>query len=469
MSNATLTPAAKLQDVKYPSLNPIRMPEAVRHVLSSGMVVYLLRDDRLPLVDWELIAGAGSVWDPKGKQGVAELGGEVMRIGGTKEYPGGEMDDFLEGLAAKIEFDTNRTYTSVSGTSLSDQFDKVFGVFLDLLADPLFPEEKLQLEKMQHLSAIARRNDEPFEIARREMRKLIYGRHSVYSQFADPADVAAIDLAALRAWHQETFWPGNFILGIWGDFNEAAVLALLEDLTSTWPVPTGKKPVRPELDPELPGGTYLVSQPHLNQSTILMGHLGGMRDDPDFFALAVLNRVLSEGFTSRLFSNVRSAKGLAYSVFGQWAALFDYPGFFYAGCMTQTARTTEAIQAILFEIERLQTEQITDQELFIARESYFNSFVFNFEDTSKIVGRLLIFEYAGYPIDFLEKAKAAVDKVTAADVQRVAQTHLRVKDLKIVIVGEIKPDDPQLAPFFPVQEIDITIPELPLAIADDAE
>jgi zinc protease len=455
MSNST----ASLADLKFPPLNPIRMPEAVRHVLKCGMVVYLLRDSRLPLVDWELLAGAGSIWDPKDKHGLAELGAEVMRIGGTEEYPANAIDDFLEGNAAKIEFETNRTYTAVTGTALSEQFGKVFGVFMDLLANPLFPQDKLEFEKVQHLSAIARRNDEPFEIARREMRKLIYDAASPYAAFSDPADIEAIELDDLRAWHQATFWPGNFILGVWGDFEEAPLLAILEELTASWPVPAGEKPVRPALAPEGPGGAYLVTQSHLNQSTILMGHRGGMRNDPDFFALAVLNRVLSEGFTSRLFSNVRSAKGLAYSVFGQWAALFDYPGFFYAGCVTQTTRTAEAIQAILFEIERLQKEEISKDELFTARESYFNSFVFNFEDTSKIVGRLLIFEYAGYPIDFLEHAKESVEKVTIADVRRVAETHLRLPDLKIVIVGEVKADDPQLKPFLPVRELDITIPD----------
>lgn len=452
-------PAARLDELQFPSLNPIRMPEAERHVLPGGMIVYLLQDHRLPLVDWEMLVGTGSVWDPAGKQGLAELAAETMRTGGTAEFPGSAIDDLLEGLAGKIEFDTNRTYLSASGASLSEQFDRIFSVFMDVLAEPLFPEDKLALEKMQHLSAIARRNDEPFEIARREMRKLIYGLESAYSAFPQPSDIQAIGLEDLRNWHRAAFWPGNFILGVWGDFDKDALLHKLELLVENWPVPAGPKPVRPELATEGPGGTSLVSLPHLNQSTILMGHRGGIRRDPDFFALAVLNRVLSEGFTSRLFSNVRSAKGLAYSVFGQWAALFDYPGFFYAGCMTQTARTAEAIQAILHEIRRLQEEPIREEELFIARESYFNSFVFNYEDTSKIIGRLLIFEYAGYPIDFLEHAKEAVDRVSIADVQRVAQTHLRLDDLKIVIIGEIKADDPQLAPFAPIHELDISIPD----------
>jgi predicted Zn-dependent peptidase len=167
---------------------------------------------------------------------------------------------------------------------------------------------------------------------------------------------------------------------------------------------------------------------------------------------------LGGGFTGRLFKNVRSREGLAYSVFGAYSANFEYPGEFYVGCQTKSGSTVYAIQAMLKEVQKMQEAEVTDEELALAKDSFLNSFVFNFDTKAEIVNRLVTYEYYGYPSDFLQKTKESVEKVTKADVLRVARKHLKPDTVQILAVGRPQDFDQPLSTFGPVNEIDITIP-----------
>jgi predicted Zn-dependent peptidase len=174
-----------------------------------------------------------------------------------------------------------------------------------------------------------------------------------------------------------------------------------------------------------------------------------------------MNKILGGGFTGRLFKNVRSREGLAYSVFGSYSANYDYPGEFYVGCMTKSESTVYAIRAMLKEVEKIKEAEVTDEELALAKESFLNSFVFNFDTKGEIVRRRMIYEYFGYPEDFLMKTKENVEKVTKADVLRVAKKHLKPDTVQILVVGRPEEFDQPLSTLGEVNEIDITIPPPP--------
>ncbi|MCC5625088.1 pitrilysin family protein, partial [Nostoc sp. CHAB 5715] len=200
------------------------------------------------------------------------------------------------------------------------------------------------------------------------------------------------------------------------------------------------------------------NQPQLTQSSVLLGHLGGRFDNPDYPALDVLNGVLS-GFGGRLFNEVRSRQGLAYSVYGEWSPRFDYPGMFIAGGQTRSDATVQFVKALQDEIKRIQSQRVTAKELAFAKESTLNSFVFNFQDPSQTLSRLMRYEYYGYPADFLFRYQKAVAATTAADVQRVAREYLKPEKIVTLVVGNqtaIQPPLTQLAA--KVTPIDITIP-----------
>jgi zinc protease len=163
--------------------------------------------------------------------------------------------------------------------------------------------------------------------------------------------------------------------------------------------------------------------------------LGGQFNSPDYPALDVLNGVLN-GFGGRLFNSVRSRQGLAYSVYGSWSPRYDYPGVFFAGGQTRSEATVPFIKGIQTEIEKLKSELVTPAELAYAKDSVLNSFVFNFENPSQTLSRLMRYEYYGYPADFLFRYQKAVEATTAADVQRVAQTYLKPENLVTLVVWQ---------------------------------
>jgi zinc protease len=185
--------------------------------------------------------------------------------------------------------------------------------------------------------------------------------------------------------------------------------------------------------------------------------LGGVVNNPDYPALSVMNEVLSS-FGGRLFNEIRSRQGLAYSVYASWSPQFDFPGVFVAGGETRSAATVGFVKSMKQEIERIRTQPITTEELQIAKESAANSFIFNFQDPSQTLSRLMRYEYFGYPADFIFKYQKAVESTTIKDVQRVAQQYLQPDKLVTVIVGNQKAIKPAITDLGKIQPIDVTIP-----------
>jgi zinc protease len=324
---------------------------------------------------------------------------------------------------------------------------------------PAFREDKIQLAKMQHFSAISRRNDSVGSIANREFDKLIYGPDSVYARHTEYATIANISRDDLIAFHKRFFGPNNMMLAVWGDFDTKQMIEKIERAFEGWPKVDLQLPETPKVQYEFRKTVNVVRKDDVNQSNIYLGHIGGLRSDPDYFALIVMNRILGSGFTGRLFKNVRSREGLAYSVFGNYSANYNFPGEFYVGCQTKSESTIKAIRAMLREVEKIKESEVTDEELALAKDSFLNSFVFNFDTAGEVVNRLMIYEYFGYPADFLMKIKQNVEKVTREDVLRVARAHLKPDQVQILAVGRPDDFDEPLSTLGSVNEIDVTIPQ----------
>jgi zinc protease len=425
------------------------------------MQLFVLEDHELPLIRISARIRVGSVYEPPDKIGLAAITGTVMRTGGTKNKTGDEIDEQLEAIAASVETSIGLNSGSASMSVLKEDIDTGLAILADVLMNPAFAEDKIMLAKITHRSAIARRNDAPASIASREFRKLIYGPQSPYARHTEYATIDNITRDDLIAFHENYFAPSSIMLGVCGDFRTKDIVAKIENAFKQWKKPEVVVAPVPEVRYTYPTTANLVQKDDINQSNIYLGHIGGLMSDPDYFALVVMNRILGSGFTSRLFKNVRSREGLAYSVFGNYSADFDHPGLFYVGCQTKSEATAKAIRAMTDEVRKMTQAEVTDEELQIAKESYLNSFVFNFESKSEIVGRLMTYAYFGYAPDFLEQTKAKIEQVTKADVLRVAKKHLVHDKLQILAVGRSKDFDEPLSVFGSVNEIDITIPPPP--------
>ncbi|MEA5578149.1 pitrilysin family protein [Anabaena sp. UHCC 0451] len=454
------TAAAKhYTDLQFTPVSEIKLPKYERFVLDNGLVVYLMEDHELPLVSGTTLVKTGSRWEAGEQSGLADVVGSLMRTGGTLKHSADQLNEILEQKAASVETDIAEAAGSASFDSLTEDLETVFGLFAEVLREPAFAQEKLDLIKTQAKGGIARRNDDPSSIASREFRKLIYGQDSPYARTVEYATLDKINREDVQKFYEQYFHPNNMILGIVGDFNPQKMRSLIQTKLGDWkPNPKIAKTQLPEVSPANLGGVFFVNQPQLTQSNILMGHLGGKFDNPDYAALDVMNGVLN-GFGGRLFNEVRSRQGLAYSVYGSWSPRFDYPGMFIAGGQTRSDATVQFVNALQTEIKRIQNQRVTAKELNYAKESTLNSFVFNFQDPSQTLSRLMRYEYYGYPADFLFRYQKAVTATTAADVQRVAKKYLKPENLVTLVVGNqtaIKPPLTQLAAT--VTPIDVTIP-----------
>jgi zinc protease len=450
--------APDYKKLEYPKLHDIVIPQVAHVTLPNGMRLLLLEDHELPLISISARIRVGSMYEPADKVGLADITGEVMRTGGTHTKTGDELDDQLEQIAASVEtgIGLNVGYASVS--VLKENIDTGLSVLADVLMNPEFREDKIELAKMQHRSAIARRNDSPGRIAGREFSKLIYGPNSVYARHTEYSSINHITRDDLIAFHKRFFGPNNTMMAVWGDFDTKAMQEKIEKAFENWTKIDMNLPPVPKVDYGWKATVNLVTRPNLNQSNIYLGHIGGLMSDPDYFALSVMNQILGGGFTGRLFKNVRSRQGLAYSVSGGYGSNYDYLGNFAIGCQTKSENTVHAIRAMIDEAKKITQAEVTEEELALAKDSFLNSFVFNFEDKGQIVTRMLTYEYYGYPADFLQTIKTNVEKVTKADVLRVAQAHLRPDTLQILVVGRPDNFDEPLTTLGTVNEVSIAIP-----------
>ena len=452
--------ATSWQKVAIPPLPAFKPREPKRIELSNGMVIFLQEDHELPLIDGSARIRGGSVNEPANKSGLMDIYGEVWRTGGTKTQTGDQLDDFLEVRAAKVETGSSSDSTSINFSCLKADLDDVFKAFVDVLQNPEFRAEKLDIAQKEEGDAISRRNDQVGEIASRETIKLAYGADNPYARVPEYSTVANITRQDLIDWHHKYVHPNNIILGISGDFDSAAMEARLRKAFDAWP----KGPATPKNDihytPPKPG-YYLIPKDDVNQSTIHMVALGITRDNPDYYAINVFNEAFGGGFSSRLFNDIRTKRGLAYGVGGGIGANFGHPGILQVSIGTKSGSTIEAIQAAGQDIDDLAKQPITDEEIQRAKDAILNAFIFRLDSPDKILGERMTYEYYGYPPDWLDKYQAEIKKVTAADVNRVATKYMHKDQLAVLVVGNTKEFDKPLSSLGAVKEIDITIPAPP--------
>jgi predicted Zn-dependent peptidase len=412
-------------------------PKAERVALDNGMVLYLLEDHELPRVQIQAMIRTGSVYEPSDKIGLAGLTGTVMRTGGTSAMSGDALDDELEFMAAEMGSSIGSDAGFASLDVLAKDLDRGLVLFSDMLMHPAFPQDKLDLAKQQALEAIRRRNDNPAGIAGRLFLKRVYGEDHPLARESTPETIRRITRDDLIAFHAHDYHPNAVILSLSGDFGKKEMIEKVRRAFAGWPQGPIDRPALPPVRDAFKPSVNLVEK-DISQTHLRIGHLGIRQDDPDYFAVALLDDILGGGFRSRLFKKVRTEEGLAYSVGSTFTPGNLERGLFVAYGQTKAESTLRAITAIEREIQRIRTEPVTQEELRLAKDSFLNSFVFSFSNPAMIVGRQASLEYYGLPADFLERFRDGVIRVTPEEILSVAQRHLRPDALIVLAVG--RPD-----------------------------
>jgi zinc protease len=447
------------ESIPVPPLPPFHPVQPRRIELKNGAVLLLVEDHELPFINGFIDIHGGERDVPAAKAGLIDLYGEAWRTSGTASKNGDALDDLLEAKAAKIETGGDIDSTSISWSCLKKDEPEVFTLMLDLLEHPAFAADKLALAQQQEIAGIVRRNDSAAGIAGREAEKLVYGKTSPYARQPEVASVMGITLDDLKKWHAQSVVPNRMIIGVSGDFDAAAMEATLRQAFE--PLVRGTDAPKPDehfVEPK--PGLFLVDKSDIDQSDVYIVGLGIRRDDPDYYALSVMNEIFGGGFGSRLFQDVRTRLGLAYSVTGSVGSSYDHPGLFHVVASTKSESTTAATEEMLKDIAELKTRPFTEDELRMAKDQLLNSFVFNYDTKDKVLSAAARLEFYGYPADFLNRFRTGVEKVTVADLERVAKTRVDASNLDVLIVGNRAEFGRSLSELKlgPPQPVDITIP-----------
>ncbi|MEX2260365.1 MAG: pitrilysin family protein [Bryobacteraceae bacterium] len=448
------------KDLKFPPLRQAPLPNVERFQLSNGMRVFLLENHELPLVSGFALVRTGNLFDPPDKVGLATMTGMVLRTGGSQSRTGDQIDEQLENIAASVESQIDETSGQVSFSALKESVDEVLATFHELMTAPAFRQDKVDLARSQFRSAISRRNDNPSSISSREFAEIVYGGDNPYGWSMEYEHIDRIQRDDLVAFYNRHFFPSNIMLAVTGDFSAPEMRARIEKLFGSWNAQQPPVPPFPPVKAAPSPGIFVAEKPDVNQTFFEMGHLGGVLKDKDYPALEVMADILGGGFRSRLFAKVRTQLGYAYSVSADWAANYGHPGLFRIQGSTRTDATTETLRVIREEVERLRTTPVSQQEMEGAKQSVLNSFVFRFDTPAKTLNRMVIYEYYGYPQDFIFEYQKGIESVTVADVLRVAKQHVRPAEFSIVVVGKPKEFKQPLGSLgLPVKPLDLTIPE----------
>ena len=448
--------------LKYPPLRQVQTPEPMRFQLANGMIVYLLEDHALPLIEGSVLVRTGSQFEPADKIGLASMTGEVMRTGGTNTKTGDELDEMLEKVGAFVETYIGTTSGGARLSVLKEDIDMGLSVLADVLKNPAFRDDKVELAKIAARSAVSRRNDQVGSIAAREFQRLIYGPNDPYGRITEYETIENIEKKDLVEFHKAFFAPNNVMIALWGDFNATEMKAKIENIFGSWErreVSIPKVP-QPVLAPKRT--LNFISKNDVNQSTLYLGHLGGILRDPESGSLNVADLAFGGAQASRLFKRVRSEQGLAYSVWSNWGEGYNRPGVFQMSGSTKSGSTVKMVRSMMNEFETFIKNGITEEELKYAKDSYLNSYVFRFDTKGKIINELMTLEYSGYPKDFIQQQQKDIQSATKQSVDEAVKKRWKPEALTLLIVGKaVDFDEPVDTLGMEIHIVDITIPAPP--------
>ncbi len=406
-----------------------------RVVLPNGMILFLREDHALPRITVDAIIRTGILYEKKEEHGLAALTGTLLRTGGTESMPPEEVNRRLEYMGVEIETSIGMENGSASLDVLSRDFDKALPIFAEILMKPAFSGEKLELAISQVGERLRRKNDDPNEISRREFDRVIYGDHPCGWEL-DWDTVRNISRRDILRWHERFFHPNNVMLAVCGDFKSDEMISRIREAFGSWNRAEPDLPAIPEVSDSSPRGVFIVEK-DLNQTYIRMGHLGVSRNNPDQYAISLMNYILGGGsFNSRIMQKVRSDEGLAYSCYSRFPTNNLKRGIFEAACQTKSSTTHRAVDLIKAEIEKIKTSPVSEAELAWARDSYINSFVFTLAPPRRMLLSTLLLEYRGMPANYYQDYLENVRKVTRDDILRVARTYLHPEAMAILLVGK---------------------------------
>lgn len=406
-------------------------PKPDRVVLDNGLVLYVAEDRELPLVQITAVVRTGSMFDPLGKEGLAELTSQVMKTGGIDGMPGNVLDEILAQMAASLHSSIDRDAATFSLSLSSEDLEKGLEIFSGILRKPVFESAKLSLARELKIGELRRISDQPQKLAFREFGRLMHAG-SLRGRLPTRSSIESIHRDDLIGCHNQFYHPERVMIAISGDIERAEAVAVVNRYFGMW-TSSQVKVAPPSIPRKQEWGIYVLSK-DVPQSVVIFGWLAPSKNDRRFFPFEIINFVVgSGGFRSRIFQEIRTDRGLAYSTGSFYAAKSEY-GLFGAYAFTKSGSTLEVVSLVRRIISDVGKKSITPEELNGAKNAQLNSFIFSFTSTEKIVVQQMMREYEKLPEDYLTNYESKVNNVTIDAVKEAAR-YIDPDRAVILIVG----------------------------------
>ena len=409
-------------------------PLAHREVLPNGMVLLVAERPAIPIVVVRLYLRAGSVYDPADAGGLANLTADMLTRG-TARRTGPELDQAIEFVGGSLEGDAGRDGATVSLSVLKKDLRMGLDLLAEVLLTPAFPEAELKRRSEEIAAAIQRSEQDPGTVAARAMALLLYPGHPYSRPVAGTVEsVKRMTRDQVVGFHRDNYRPDAAIIAVVGDVTRDEARRELLASLGAWGVAAPPRSVIAQAPPS-PSVESRVIHRDLTQATVSLARPGIKQDHPDYFSLAVANYVLGGGSASRLYTKVREERGLVYSVYSSLGPGRSGASYF-VGLQTRLDAVDEAVRLVKEEMARMGRETVTPRELDLAKSYLIGSYPLRTDTSGKMAGLLVAVEDNQLGLDWPDRFKAGVSRVTAVDVRRVAGVYMDPATFSSVIVGK---------------------------------
>ena len=414
---------------------PVQLPPVTRVKLKNGLVVLIMPMHRLPLVDMRLVARAGSIHDPAGREGCASLTADLLTQGAGSRNAKAVAED-IAFIGGSLDASVGAEQLVVTCEVLRKDLATGLEMFHDVITQPTFPAEEFARKKDQALGGIASDRDDPSTVADRSMLPFMMGSHPLGHPVSGwEKSVQTITRDDVMAYHRRYVTPENSLLAVVGDVDPQAIAGDLEKRFGDWKPGRGAAITATEPIPQFTGRQVrIVRKNEVTQAQIRMSAIGVARNHPDFFPITVANLILGGGFTSRLVNAIRVEQGLTYSI-GTGFRMYRDGGTFGISTFTRNETLRRTIDEVLKVVGTLINDGPSEEELAKAKRYITGQYPLGLQAPDALARQLLDIEFFGLDPRFIETFDEKVNAVTMVDARRALKSYFNITDLKILVVA----------------------------------
>lgn len=420
---------------------PFNIPQPFKTSLANGLKIVIFEDSRLPLVSYRLAFFSGDVNDPSDAVGLTSAITSMLNEG-TVNYSSQALAEKVERLGAGIGASSSDDFTILSASALALYDTEILELMAEILFSPIFPADELDLYKRNTIENLKFQRSQPNFLAGEQTARLLYGDHPYARVSTTAEDIEKLERESLVAFHKKSFIPNNAVFVAVGDVKRDELVKQLEYHFGDWEIGEIAENSVPEPPKRSERTITVVDRKGSAQSNIVLANLGMDRSNPDYFAALVMNQVLGAGASSRIFMNLREEKGYTYGAYTRFDAK-KLAGDFEATAEVRTAVTGDSLKEFFYELERIRTDKVSEDELADAKNFLTGVFPIRAETQEGLTGLLVNQQLYSLPEDYLQTYRDNIDAITAADILQAAKKYIQPGQMAIVIVGDAEDILPQ--------------------------